>query len=131
VTASAFLLDTHAFLWWKTKDPRLTSVALQAIEEGTNRVVLSAVSCWEIAVKFELGKLVIARGLAENVEAGALESGLETLPISFAHCQLSARLPPYHKEPFDWLLLAQASIEGLSLISNEAIFDRYGVRRLW
>jgi PIN domain nuclease of toxin-antitoxin system len=131
VTPSAFLLDTHAFLWWKTNDGRLTAVARQAIEEEANSVFLSAVSCWEIAVKFELGKLPILPRMAENVEAAASESGLGTLLISFAHCQLAARLPPHHRDPFDRLLLAQAAIEGMTLISNEVLFDRYGVSRVW
>jgi PIN domain nuclease of toxin-antitoxin system len=106
VSGSALLLDTHAFLWWKTFDSRLSPVAREAIEDGENGAYLSSVSCLEIAVKFRLGKLDIAPELARNVELGAVESGLGTLPISFAHCQRSAQFHFHHKDPFDHLLVA-------------------------
>jgi PIN domain nuclease of toxin-antitoxin system len=131
VSGSALLLDTHAFLWWKTFDPRLSSVAREAIENGDNGAYLSAVSCLEIAVKFELGKLDIAPELARNVELGAIESGLGTLPISFAHCQRSGQFRFHHKDPFDRLLVAQALIEGMVLVSKDERLDAYGVTRIW
>jgi len=125
------LLDTHTFLWWMTNDPRLSRGARRLIEESSASVYLSAASCREIATKFQLGKLPVPSGLALDVEAGALESGLIPLSITFKHYQVSAQLPRYHKDPFDRLLIAQALVESMTVLSVDAIFDGYQVPRLW
>ena len=125
------LLDTHAFVWWLADDPLLGSKARTAIGNVNNRVLVSAASIWEIATKVRLGKMKSAAGLAEDF-AGHLErEGFEALPISVDHAARAGLLPGPHRDPFDRMLIAQAQAENLALVSNETLFDAYGVRRIW
>jgi PIN domain nuclease of toxin-antitoxin system len=125
------LLDTHALLWWGQNDGRLGQAARSAIDSGDDEVFVSAVSAMEICTKFRLGKLPsaapLARGFEDEIEAA------EFLPLSITprHAQMAGTLPIDHKDPFDRLLIAQAILEGLTLVSNEKVFDGFGVSRLW
>ena len=92
---------------------------------------MSAVTCWEITTKYQLGKLVVAAEVAKDIEAEVVKWGMKTLPITFAHAQRTGSLPYFHKDPFDRLLIAQALVEGFTLISRDKTFDRYGVPRAW
>lgn len=125
------LLDTHALLWWMVEPRRLGPAARAAIGDEDNAVLVSAVSAMEVATKFRLGKLPqggrLALGFAEEVAT----EGFEELPITIAHAARAGSLPFPHRDPFDRLLIAQAQIESLSLVSNEALFDRFGVTRIW
>lgn len=125
------LLDTHTFLWWLAGDPALSPAARAAIADGANDVHVSAVSAWEIATKHRLGKLPGAALVAADVEACLLGQGFTPLPISPRHGQAAGSLPGPHRDPFDRMLMAQAMIEDMTLVSNETPFDAYGVRRLW
>ena len=102
------LLDTHALIWWLAGDPSLSASARAAIAELDNEVFVSAASAWEIATKYRIGKLPQAQ-----------------------HGQTAGSLPGPHRDPFDRMLIAQAMLADLVLVSSEAVFDRYGVRRLW
>ncbi len=125
------LLDTHAFLWWLAGDESLTAAASEALSAPENEVHVSAATAWEIATKFRLGKLPGAALVAADVEACVREHGFSPLPISLRHGELSGSLPGPHCDPFDRMLIAQAIIENMTLVSNEQPFDAYGVRRLW
>jgi PIN domain nuclease of toxin-antitoxin system len=125
------LLDTHAFLWWLAGDKALPLLARAAIADEANDVFVSAVTAWEITTKHRLGKLPGATLAAADVGACVADQGFIELPIRFAHGQAAGTLPGPHRDPFDRMLIAQAALEHLVLVSNEINFDAYGVKRLW
>jgi PIN domain nuclease of toxin-antitoxin system len=126
------LLDTHTFLWWVFADPSLSRRARSAIadDEG-NDVFVSAASAWEITTKFRIGKLPNAGAVASDVAATVAAEGFGELSVSLRHAQRAGDLGGRHRDPFDRMLMAQALVEGLTLVSNERAFDAYGVTRLW
>lgn len=125
------LLDTHALLWWLDGDARLSPAAFDAINDRRNEINVSAASAWEIATKVRLGKLPGAVQVAEQFSEFLEEQGFETLDITPEHAIEAGRMPGVHRDPFDRILVAQAKLEGMILISNEAIFQQFGVERLW
>jgi PIN domain nuclease of toxin-antitoxin system len=122
-----YLLDTHSFLWWASGNLALPIPTRQIISERTSQSCISTVTVWEISIKVSIGKLpdpgliepLIARGRFNN------------LPIEFRHTELFKTLPLHHRDPFDRMLIAQALADDLTIISNETIFDAYGVKRVW
>jgi PIN domain nuclease of toxin-antitoxin system len=125
------LLDTHAFLWWLEGNPRLGERACALIGDPGTRVAVSAVSAWEIAVKLRKGSLVTDRADLGDIVDEIRAQDFDELPITVSHAERAGRLPGHHSDPFDRLLIAQAQAEGLTLVSNEELFDRYGVTRAW
>jgi PIN domain nuclease of toxin-antitoxin system len=125
------LLDTHAFLWWLAGDGALSPLARTAIEDDGNPVFVSAASTWEISTKYRIGKLPDVGLIVADLESVISGQGFSTLPISARHGQAAGAMPGLHKDPFDRMLIAQAMVEDLVLVSNELRFDVYGVRRLW
>ena len=125
------LLDTHALLWWLDGDNRLSRPAQEDIENEENIIYVSAASAWEIATKVRIGKLPEAVEVANNLFGCILAQNFSALSISVAHAARAGALPCPHRDPFDRMLIAQSQEENLTLISNETLFDQYGVRRLW
>jgi PIN domain nuclease of toxin-antitoxin system len=125
------LLDTHTLLWWLSDDPALTKPARRIIAETKNVVFVSAASAWEIATKVRLGKLPSAADLAADFTGHLQREGFQILAISAEHAIRAGLLPGAHKDPFDRMLIAQAQAENIPIVSNEALFDTFGVRRLW
>jgi PIN domain nuclease of toxin-antitoxin system len=125
------LLDTHVLLWWFLDETVISPGARAAIADEANDTFVSAATAWEIAIKFKTGKLPSAAPLMANLEEAILEGGFAGMPVTLRHGELAGSLPPHHKDPFDRILIAQAQVERLTLISNERLFDRYGVARLW
>ncbi len=125
------LLDTHALLWWLAGSRELSTVARQAIENPVNEVLVSAASAFEIATKHRLGKLPGAAAIAADIAGCIADQGFEPLSISLRDAERAGRLAGIHRDPFDRMLIAQAIEGDLLLLSNEALFDQYGVRRLW
>jgi PIN domain nuclease of toxin-antitoxin system len=125
------LLDTHTFLWWIADDPALSQRARQEIGETGNSVYVSAASAYEIAVKTRLGKLPGAAAIAGQFARRLMIEGFSGLAIEPAHADRAGLLPGPHRDPFDRLLIAQAQQENLTLVSLDAVFDGYGVERLW
>lgn len=123
------LLDTHALLWWLADDPRLPAVARTAISSPSNEVFVSAASIWEAGIKQAIGKLT----LAADTSLGdiATDEGFTPLPITHEHAVAAAQLPPHHRDPFDRMLVAQATHEGLVLVSGDHALERYGVATVW
>jgi PIN domain nuclease of toxin-antitoxin system len=125
------LLDTHTLLWWMAGDTRLSRRARAAIADDGNAIHISAVSAWEIATKHRLGRLPevgpLLTGLAEQI-AG---QGFSALDITLDHGHRAGSLPGPHRDPFDRMLAAQAQSEKLTLVSNDEVFDAFGVTRLW
>ena len=129
--ALKLLLDTHAILWWFSTSPLLSELAIDAINDEGNQIFVSAVSSFEIATKFTLGKLPEGEQLAASFDEMTLEQGFEHLPISTRDGASAGRFPFHHRDPFDRILAAQVSRRDMTLVSRDAIFDHYGVTRLW
>ncbi len=124
------LLDTHALLWWLTDDVRLPSDMDPILADETTEVFVSAASAWEIAIKVQSGKLD-AGPLAQDFAVELARQGFMALDITMEHAARAGHLPLHHRDPVDRMLVAQAQAENLHLVSNERIFDRYGVVRVW
>ena len=125
------LLDTHTLLWWLDGDRRLSHRARRIMGAAANVVLVSAASAWEIATKARIGKLPGALDVAADIPGCLASQQFESLDITVLHAQRAGRLPGEHRDPFDRMLIAQAQIEDLSIVSNDEIFDGYGVTRVW
>lgn len=125
------LLDTHVFLWWLTDDHQLSPRAKRALRDGKNDVFFSAASAWEIAIKTKLGRVTLPED-AERYITDQLElNAFQVLPIRLQHALRVASLPDVHRDPFDRLLVAQALIEDLVILSKDRRLSGYPVRVLW
>ncbi|MGO4408375.1 type II toxin-antitoxin system VapC family toxin [Bosea sp. RAF48] len=125
------LLDTHALIWWLAGDEALSLRAREAIEDQANSIAVSAASAMEVATKFRIGKLPDAALLAQDFEAIIADQAFAELPITVHHARRAGEMDIAHKDPFDRFLIAQAQSEDMVLISNEALFDSFAVKRLW
>jgi len=126
-----FYWITHAFLWWATDDPSLSPVGKATIGDRDNEIFLSAVSTWELAIKIAKGKMSIAQPLASFVLSQVTVYQFHPLAITHEHTYYVETMPFYHKDPFDRLLIAQAALEGLAILTRDPEFDAYGVPLLW
>lgn len=125
------LLDTHAMYWDIEGDPQLSDTARTLIQKTSNEVLVSPASYWEIAIKVSVGKWRLNRPYDDFLDLAFHQYGFQVLPILPAHTARLITLPFHHKDPFDRLLAAQALVEGVPIISNDAVLDAYGVRGLW
>ena len=125
------LLDTHAFLWWVINDERLSQAARQAIADEENDVLISAASAWKITPKHRIGKLPAAEVLADDMVGKIALEGFGELSVSVDDAARAGALPGPLRDPFDRMLIAQALSRNHIVVSNESLFDLYGVRRLW
>jgi PIN domain nuclease of toxin-antitoxin system len=125
------LLDTHALLRFLKDDPQLSARAKAAIEDPANRKLVGIASCGEIAIKASLGKRTLGEPAAVLLPREITRNNFDLLPISLAHATAVETLPPHHKDPFDRVLVTQARIEAVPLVSADATFDAYGVKRVW
>jgi PIN domain nuclease of toxin-antitoxin system len=124
------LLDTHTFLWFIDDNPRLSARA-KALLESDADLLLSVMSLWEISIKVSISKLTLAQPYDIFMPQQLTANVIEILPISLAHLGVVATLPFHHRDPFDRLLVAQAMIEQLPIVSIDSAFDAYSVKRLW
>jgi PIN domain nuclease of toxin-antitoxin system len=125
------LLDTHTLLWFLRNDPSLTATAKAAIEDPANHKLVSIATCWEMSIKAELGKLRLVEPVALLLARELPANNFGLLDITLAHATAVEALPRHHKDPFDRLLIAQAQIEGIPIVSADAAFDPYGIIRIW
>jgi PIN domain nuclease of toxin-antitoxin system len=125
------LLDTHVLLWAALEPARLSGKARSLLESFSTEVLISAASAWEIATKVRIGKLPGAAAFSAELSVRLERLGFEPLAVSLEHGQRAGSLPGPHRDPFDRMLIAQAQAENIALISNEAIFDTFGIRRIW
>ncbi len=121
------LLDTHAALWWLSDDERLGKAAADHLADAASHVLLSAAVVWEVAIKRSLGKLVAPDEFAATLIGG----GARPLPVSLDHAAAVGDLPWHHRDPFDRLLVAQATIERAVVVSRDEAFLAYGVPVVW
>ena len=123
------LLDTHALVWWLTNNPRLSAAARSAVAAPSNSVYVSSCSGYEIAYKHQRGRFAVALPypLGELVRRQRFTG----LPITVEHAEAAGRLPGPHRDPWDRLLIAQAQIEALTIVTVDPVFASYGVPVLW
>jgi len=126
-----YLLDTHALLWWLFDDPQLTRKARKKIADPENDILVSSASAWEIATKHRLGRLPKAGDVAQRLPDYLQKARFIPLNISTAHALSAGALPRPHQDPFDRMLIAQAQLEKLTIITCDAAFRSYRVRVLW
>ncbi|MCI0458822.1 MAG: type II toxin-antitoxin system VapC family toxin [Gemmataceae bacterium] len=125
------LLDTQAFLWFWWDDPQLSTTAKAAICDPTRRKLISTASCWEVAIKVSLKKLDLGGPYRGFLHQHMLRNNFELLSITHEHLAGVVDLAFHHKDPFDRMLAAQALYEQIPIVSADAIFDAYGVQRIW
>ncbi len=125
------LLDTHTLLWWTTDDPLLSARALDLIGDGRNTLYWSAASSWEVSIKYALGRLPLPEAPEPFLAAELGRNRIESLPIADAHAFRAGLLPRHHRDLFDRMLVAQAQVEGLGLITDDSNIRRYEVKVYW
>jgi PIN domain nuclease of toxin-antitoxin system len=125
------LLDTHAFLWWNMDSPQLSVKAKEIIAGGRAEIYISAASAWEIAIKYQKGRLVLPEPPDKYVISRISHYGFATLPIQISHTLRTSNLPLIHNDPFDRLLVAQCQMEEMSIISTDEYIKMYGVDVIW
>lgn len=121
------LFDSHALYWWMTEDDRLPLRVHAGVLAGEHTVSVSAASVWELEIKRSVGRLELVEDVAGDLAA----AGFWSLAITFEHAVAAARLPLHHRDPFDRMLVAQARLEGLTLVTGDARMRRYDVPVLW
>lgn len=121
------LLDTHEWIWMHTRPERLSTHALALLQDPGNTLVVSLVSCWEISIKYAIGKFPLPRPPSEYLPRMLAAATVELLPITLDDVTHVATLPLHHRDPFDRLLIAQAQREGLPLLTADRRLAQYGV----
>ena len=125
------LLDTNVVLWWFADTPNLPDHIQALIDDPANTILVSAASAWEICTKVRIGKLPSGQPLCEDFGGYLQRNHFEPLPITVDHGRLAGRLEGAHKDPFDRMLAAQALIEDVTIITNDAAFVAFGVKVVW
>lgn len=125
------LLDTHTFLWWNEASPRLSKKALVLLSDPANTLLLSVVSAWELVLKTQTGKMRLSESPSVYVPTRMAHYAMEPLPVTLAHALACESLPLHHRDPFDRLLIAQATIEGVPIVTADPEFRRYSIKVLW
>jgi PIN domain nuclease of toxin-antitoxin system len=125
------LLDTHTFLWFLLEDPQLSTTANDLIIDPTNDIEVSPATYWEIAIKVSLGKYALPEPYDIFIEREIATNDFRILPIEPKHTAVLTTLPFHHRDPFDRLLIAQAMVEAIPILSVDTAFDAYPVTRLW
>lgn len=125
------LLDTHTLLWFALTDPQLSGTATSLIMDPDNEKLVSPASYWEIAIKISIKKYALSKPYEIFMDEAIDKNGFGYLHIEPKHTAALTRLPFHHKDPFDRLLIAQAIIEGIPIISGDTVLDSYPVKRLW
>jgi len=125
------LLDSHTLIWAVEQPTKLSATAVSALQDPANDLLLSAGTIWEIAIKVSRQKLSLSLPYRQWIESAMADLGLVVVPTTVAHADLLAQLPQHHRDPFDRLLVAQAQVESLHLVSADIQFDPYAITRIW
>jgi PIN domain nuclease of toxin-antitoxin system len=125
------LIDTHTLLWYTLNESPLSSTAHQLIINQNNEILISPASYWEIAIKISIGKLILHQPYKDFIDVCLNQYQFNILAITPEHTEALINLPFYHKDSFDRLLVAQAIVENIPIISVDTVLDRYGVQRFW
>lgn len=125
-------MDTHVFLWWSSeRGARVSEQVREILSDGSNDVAFSTISAWEIAIKVGTGHLVLPDETERYLQMRVRDHGFEVLPVELAHALRVGSLPPIHRDPFDRMLIAQAQIEGIPLITADPAISRYDIETIW
>lgn len=125
------LLDTHTFIWWDNEPSKLSSRVFALCQDRDHSLLLSVASVWEMQIKLQLDKLKLTLPLSELIESQQRTNHLEIVPVLPPHVLALRQLPAYHKDPFDRLLIAQATVEGMVIVGNDPLFSRYTDKVVW
>jgi len=125
------LLDTHVFIWWANEPERLSPKVLSLCEDAENTLLLSVASVWEMQIKTQLGKLKFTLPLSNLIRSQQQINNIQILPIELEHVLELQRLPAYHNDPFDRLLMVQAKAEDALLVSKDSAFKKYKTKLIW
>ncbi len=126
-----YLLDTHTLLWFIAEDKELSDRARRLILDSSSEILISIASLWEIAIKINIGKLVLDKPFNQLFPDELDSHGIDILDITMDHFMQVTTLPLHHRDPFDRLIIAQALVEGMPIIGVDSAFDAYGVSREW
>lgn len=125
------ILDTHTFLWWVVDDPQLSPLCRQIITDGSNTIYFSVASAWEIAIKYQIGKLPLPDRPDIYVTDRVKTNGFEILGINLHHALHTSDLPLLHRDPFDRILIAQSKTENIPLLTADPLIAQYDVLTVW
>jgi PIN domain nuclease of toxin-antitoxin system len=125
------LLDTQSFIWFISSSVRLSSAARTVIADTSNELIVSVASLWEMAIKVSIGKLVLHQPYETLIPQQLAYHGIALLSVELPHMIAVSKLPFHHRDPFDRMLIAQSLVENVPIVSSDAVFDAYGVKRLW
>lgn len=125
------LLDTHALLWLITDDDRLSETARGIFLDPENILFFSAASLWEISIKQSFGKISLKSGWIQTIHHEMEANAIYWLPIEMSHCAEVTELPFHHRDPFDRMLIAQAIVEEMQLLSRDQKLSSYPIKRIW
>ena len=125
------ILDTHTFLWWVLDIPRLSADARSILEDGANELLFSAASAYELTIKAQTGRLTLPEPAHSYVPSRLVANAFKPLSIELTHALRAGSLPAIHRDPFDRVLIAQAQIEGLPILTADPAISRYDVETIW
>ena len=125
------LLDSHTLIWSQDDTGQLSAAANAALSNPGNDRLISAATVWEIAIKVGKGRLLLSKPFRVWMDTAIADLGLTLLPITLEHAERQSVLTGHHRDPFDRLLISQALVEGIPIVGGDAIFDAYGVNRIW
>ena len=125
------ILDTHVFLWWVLDVPRLSADARSILQDGTNELLFSTASAYELTIKAQSGRLTLPEPADSYVPSRLAANAFESLSIELTHALRAGSLPTIHRDPFDRMLVAQAQIEGLPILTADPAISRYDVETIW
>ena len=125
------LLDAHAFIWWVLDMPKLSAECRRVLSDGTNEIIVSVASSYEIVYKAGQGRLTLPESPETYVRSRMAANGFTSLPIELSHALRAGALPRIHGDPFDRILVAQAQVEGLPIVTADPVIARYDVETIW
>lgn len=125
------LLDTQCWLWWFAQPEKLNEEVIKQISDDMNEVWLSVASVWEMGIKVSIGKLPLPEPIDDYISTRMTQLGARSLQINASHALQVAKLPLHHRDPFDRMLIAQAQVENMTLVSADSAFNQYEVSLLW
>jgi PIN domain nuclease of toxin-antitoxin system len=125
------LLDSHTLIWAADDPAKLSALVRGLLQDPSHDRLLSAATLWEISIKFGLGRLPLSLPYRQWMDTAITDMGLAVLPITLDHTERQATLAWHHRDPFDRLLVAQAHVEGVPLVSADSALDQYGIARIW
>lgn len=125
------LLDTHTLIWWFANLPMLSRQSRKVIADLENEIFISSITAFEIATKYRLGKLPVVAAFVDKLDEHLRTEGFKTLPVSLLHALAAGQLPGPHKDPFDHMLIAQARLDDLTVVTSDPVFRRYRVPVVW